>query len=197
MIKVLIVCKNNSNAKLLVNNVTGKIHNLHLIGIANTINEGLTLLKKRDVDSTYKLEICGTFGVEGLKDRWYMDDNVNYPHSNNLTVEIDNPYTDFSYCGVGIKLSYDYATFNDYDYLKIRAVRGASNLGGTEYRDILVFKKKHLHYTTIYFSINDKNNDLVYSQDTETGLYVLNKKVKLNMTENGREVESDDWFKAK
>lgn len=48
MIKVLIVCKNNSNAKLLVNNVTGKIHNLHLIGIANTITEGLTFLKKRE-----------------------------------------------------------------------------------------------------------------------------------------------------
>ena len=40
MIKVLIVCKDNLTAKLLVNNVTGKIHDLHLIGIANTITEG-------------------------------------------------------------------------------------------------------------------------------------------------------------
>ena len=37
MIKVLIVCKDNSTAKLLVNTVTSKIHNLHLIGIANTM----------------------------------------------------------------------------------------------------------------------------------------------------------------
>ena len=37
MIKVLIVCKDNLTAKLLVNNVTGKIHDLHLIGIANNL----------------------------------------------------------------------------------------------------------------------------------------------------------------
>ncbi len=48
MIKVLIVCKDNLTAKLLVNKVTGKIHDLHLIGIANTITEGLTFLKKRE-----------------------------------------------------------------------------------------------------------------------------------------------------
>ena len=48
MIKILIVCKDNSTAKLIVNNITGKIHDLHLIGIANTINEGLTFLKKRE-----------------------------------------------------------------------------------------------------------------------------------------------------
>lgn len=48
MIKVLIICKDNLTAKLIVNNVTGKIHDLHLIGIANNITEGLTFLKKRE-----------------------------------------------------------------------------------------------------------------------------------------------------
>ena len=48
MIKVLIVCKDNSIAKLLVNTVTSKIHNLHLIGIANTIVEAKTFLRKRE-----------------------------------------------------------------------------------------------------------------------------------------------------
>ena len=48
MIKVLIVCKENSTAKSIVNNVTSKIHDLHLIGIANTISEGVAILKKRE-----------------------------------------------------------------------------------------------------------------------------------------------------
>lgn len=48
MIKVLIVCKDNLTAKSIVNNVTSKISDLHLIGIGNTIAEGLNLLKKRE-----------------------------------------------------------------------------------------------------------------------------------------------------
>lgn len=46
MIKVLLMCKNNSTAKSLINYVTANIQELHIIGIANTLEEGIKLQKK-------------------------------------------------------------------------------------------------------------------------------------------------------
>ena len=46
MINVLILCSDNSSAKNLVNNVISKIPDLRLIGIANTIEEGVFFIRK-------------------------------------------------------------------------------------------------------------------------------------------------------
>lgn len=48
MIQVLIVCKNDSTAKKLLNNVISKISDLRLIGIANTLPEGIYFLKNHE-----------------------------------------------------------------------------------------------------------------------------------------------------
>lgn len=48
MLKILIVCKNNSTAKNIVNNVISKIPDLRLIGVANTIPEGKYFIEKHE-----------------------------------------------------------------------------------------------------------------------------------------------------
>lgn len=46
MIKVLIICKDNETAKSIVNYVISRMTDLRLIGIGNTLKEGVQLLKK-------------------------------------------------------------------------------------------------------------------------------------------------------
>lgn len=48
MIKVLIVCKNDLTAKKILNNVISKIPDLRLVGIANTLPEGIYFLKNHE-----------------------------------------------------------------------------------------------------------------------------------------------------
>lgn len=48
MIKSLIICKNNSTAKSIVNFVISNISDLRLIGIANNLEEGVKILKKNN-----------------------------------------------------------------------------------------------------------------------------------------------------
>ena len=45
MINVLILCSDNSSAKNFVNNVISNIPDLRLIGIANTIEEGVFFIE--------------------------------------------------------------------------------------------------------------------------------------------------------
>ena len=46
MIKVLILCKKNETTKFLINSIISEISSLHLIGLANTIEEASKLLTK-------------------------------------------------------------------------------------------------------------------------------------------------------
>lgn len=48
MLKVLIVCKNDSTGKTILNNVISKIPDLRLIGIANTIPEGTYFIENNE-----------------------------------------------------------------------------------------------------------------------------------------------------
>lgn len=48
MIKVLIMSKNNMTAKIIFNNVISKTPNLHLVGIANTLSEGLYFIENKE-----------------------------------------------------------------------------------------------------------------------------------------------------
>lgn len=48
MLKILILCKNNSTAKSILNKVISNIKELQLIGIANNENESLELIQKRE-----------------------------------------------------------------------------------------------------------------------------------------------------